>query len=211
MHSQNMIGNTSIMLRCQIVQHNEEQIETRQQRIGQANVFVWSLLTIVLSVDWIRSCCHTTTSIQRTVNACFCNRHSLLFHHFMNSNTIINRHFIEFIDTIVLFFLKKRKKEEKKKEDRKVRKKQRKKETRKKGRKEERRNRKIKIKYKKERFTKQCHDRPKPLHQLPNDVHQFQNHSLQQQSNQLQKIHDHFKLNRHENFRLFRFFTHQHE
>src|SRR5260221_12624543 len=51
-----------------------------------------------LSINRVRCSHNTTPSVQARVDACFSNRNSVLFHYFMNSNSINIRHFVEFID-----------------------------------------------------------------------------------------------------------------
>ena len=47
-HAQDVHGDLTVVQRVHVVQHDEEQVETRQQRVGQANVLGRLLLAVVL-------------------------------------------------------------------------------------------------------------------------------------------------------------------
>jgi hypothetical protein len=59
----NTFSNFSIVLRVFLIKHNEEQIETRQKRIGKSNISANWLISGIFSIDWIGSCNDRTTSV----------------------------------------------------------------------------------------------------------------------------------------------------
>jgi hypothetical protein len=50
-HPQNMLRNLSVSLLIRIVSDDKEQIETRQQRVGQSDISVWIFVDIVLMIS----------------------------------------------------------------------------------------------------------------------------------------------------------------
>ena len=97
-HSQHMVTDFTILFGAKRVCHNEEQIETRQKRIWQSNILLWSLRFIVISINRIGSCKYATSSVQTGVDSCFRNGHCLLFHDFMDCHSIDFTHFIKFVN-----------------------------------------------------------------------------------------------------------------
>jgi hypothetical protein len=57
------------------------------------------LVDIVLTVDWIGGGNDTTSGVQRGMNTSFGNGDRLLFHDFVNGDSIDFRHLVKFIDT----------------------------------------------------------------------------------------------------------------
>ena len=56
-------------------------------------------MSIVLSEDRVSCCDHTAASVQRGVDAGFGNCYCLLFHDFVNGDSVNIRHLVEFINT----------------------------------------------------------------------------------------------------------------
>lgn len=117
MHSDNMIRYHHINIFIDSIQHNKQQVESREQRILQTDILHRSLVLIVLksimgkkntqnhktdrrnlSINGIGGCEYRTTGIQARVNPSFRYCNSALFHNFVYSGPIYVRHLIEFID-----------------------------------------------------------------------------------------------------------------
>src|SRR2546423_5960429 len=56
-------------------------------------------VAIILTKYGIGSCNHTASRVERGVDTSFCDRHCLLFHDFMDSNSINVAHFVKLINT----------------------------------------------------------------------------------------------------------------
>jgi hypothetical protein len=50
-HPQDVVGDLSVSLFINVVSYDEEQIETRQERVGEGDVLVWIFVNIVLRAD----------------------------------------------------------------------------------------------------------------------------------------------------------------
>lgn len=97
-HTQNVVGDVAVFLGVQIIQDDEQQIETRQERVRQIDVFLRADVAIVLAIDRIRCRNNRASRIQRGLDAGLGNGDCLLFHYFVDRNTVQVTHFVEFIN-----------------------------------------------------------------------------------------------------------------
>mmetsp|Transcript_15007 Transcript_15007/g.32487 ORF Transcript_15007/g.32487 Transcript_15007/m.32487 type:complete len:326 (-) Transcript_15007:532-1509(-) len=92
-----MCRNSTITLGIQLIQHHKEQIKTTQQRVRQSNVLLNPPLAIILPIHGVSSRQYRTPSIQTGMKPSLGNRHSLLFHGFVNRHTVVLPHLIKLI------------------------------------------------------------------------------------------------------------------
>merc|ERR1719204_697532 len=82
-----------------LVYENEHQVEPRKQSSREINILFRRLPLIVTSKRWIGCCTYSSPCIKGCRNSSFSDRNSLLFHHLVNSRSVILFHFIKLINT----------------------------------------------------------------------------------------------------------------
>jgi len=95
----NSFSNQSITLWILLVKHDEDEIETREERVWQANVAAYRLVPGILGVDGIGSSDDTASGVESGVDARLGNGDCLLLHDFVNGHTVHIVHLVELINT----------------------------------------------------------------------------------------------------------------
>ena len=98
-HPQDVLRDESVSLVVDVVGDDEKEVETGEERVGEGDVLVRVLVHVVLSVDGVGGSDNGASSIERRVDSSFGDGDSLLFHNFVNGDSINLGHFIEFINT----------------------------------------------------------------------------------------------------------------
>ena len=91
-------GNSSIAAGVQLIQNHEEQIETRKEGVGKANVLLNAPTAIVLAIDGVGSGQDRAAGIETGVDASLGNGNGLLLHGLVDSDTVVLAHLVELID-----------------------------------------------------------------------------------------------------------------
>ena len=71
----------TVMLGREVIQHHKEQIKSREQRVGQVDVFGDADGVIVGAIQRIGCGQNTAACVQRHLDARFGDRYGLLLHH----------------------------------------------------------------------------------------------------------------------------------
>ena len=95
----NSFSDQSITLWILLVKHDEDEIETREEGVWQANVAAYGLVPGILGVDGIGSGDDTASGVESGVDACLGNGDCLLLHDFVNGHTVHIVHLVELINT----------------------------------------------------------------------------------------------------------------
>jgi len=95
----NSFSNQSITLWILLVKHDEDEIETREEGVWQANVAAYRLVPGILGVDGIGSSDDTASGVESGVDARLGNGDCLLLHDFVNGHTVHIVHLVELINT----------------------------------------------------------------------------------------------------------------
>lgn len=116
-HAQDMLRDHAVLLFVRIVGHDEQEIETGQERVGQGDVLVRVFVNVVLeyqppmlfvnptsgaaylAIDGVGSCENRATGIERRVYTGFGNSDRLLFHDLMDGDSVDVGHLVKFVDT----------------------------------------------------------------------------------------------------------------
>ena len=93
------LSDTSVLLRLFLVEHNEQQVETREQRVREADILADRLVAGIVAVDRVGSCDNRAAGVEAGVDAGLGNGNSLLLHHFVDSYSVVVVHLVELIDT----------------------------------------------------------------------------------------------------------------
>ena len=91
-------GNPSVAAGVQLIQNHEEQIETRKEGVGKANVLLNAAAAVVLTVDGVGGGQDRAPGIETGVDASLGNGDGLLLHGLVDSDTVVLAHFVELID-----------------------------------------------------------------------------------------------------------------
>jgi len=95
----NSFSDQSITLWILLVKHDEDEIETREEGVWQANVAANGLVPGILGVDGIGSSDDTASGVESGVDARLGNGDCLLLHDFVNGHTVHIVHLVELINT----------------------------------------------------------------------------------------------------------------
>eukprot|EP00968_Pinguiococcus_pyrenoidosus_P006177 scaffold417_cov252-Pinguiococcus_pyrenoidosus.AAC.4 len=87
-----------VEVRVEHVQHDEQQVETRKQRVRQADVLLRPPVAVVLAIDGVRCRRDGASRIQCRVDACLRDGHGLLLHHLVNRDAIGLAHLVKLVD-----------------------------------------------------------------------------------------------------------------
>jgi hypothetical protein len=93
------LSNSSIVFWLLLVKHDEDEIETREEGVWQANVAAYGLVPSILGVDGIGSSDDTASGVESGVDARLGNGDCLLLHDFVNGHTVHIVHLVELINT----------------------------------------------------------------------------------------------------------------
>ena len=91
-------GNSSIAAGVKLIQHHEEQIETRKEGVGKANVLLNAPAAVVLTIDGVGGGQNRAPGIETGVDASLGNGDSLLLHGLVDSDTVVLAHLVELIN-----------------------------------------------------------------------------------------------------------------
>ena len=98
-HIDNMARNMEVIIIFFLVDDDKKEVETRHNWWADINVVAQGPCTVISASKRISCSQDRGTSIERGVDASFCDRDSLLLHSFMDSNLIFDIHLVELIDT----------------------------------------------------------------------------------------------------------------
>ena len=98
-HIDNMARNVEVLIILLFVDDDEEKVETRHNRRADINVVAQGPRTIISTSERISCSQDRGASIERGMDASFCDRDGLLLHGFVNSNLVLDIHLVELIDT----------------------------------------------------------------------------------------------------------------
>ena len=98
-HVDNMARNVEIFIVLLLVDDDEEEVETRHDWRADINVVAQGPRAIISTSERISCGQDRGTSIERGVDASFCDRDGLLLHSFVDSYLILDIHLVELIDT----------------------------------------------------------------------------------------------------------------
>ena len=92
------LGDCPVQFGQLFVQNYEQKVESTQKRVRQPDILVWWQIFLIFSVNRICRCNHCAPSIQLAMNSGLgdCNR--LLFHDFVECDSIHFIHFVKLID-----------------------------------------------------------------------------------------------------------------
>ena len=93
------LSDLSIILGIFFIQHDEEEIKTREKRVWKSDVATNWLISSIFTIDRVSSSDHTTAGVQTHVDTSLSDCYSLLLHYFVNSHSVNIVHLIELIDT----------------------------------------------------------------------------------------------------------------
>lgn len=101
--SQSMVTGDSlcnffVLLCAFLIEDNEDQIETREQRVRHSNIFSGRILRLILSVDGIGCRNYWASCIERTMHSSLSNCDGLLLHDLMDCHSVYFIHFVKLID-----------------------------------------------------------------------------------------------------------------
>lgn len=88
MHPQDVLRDEAVSLLVDVVGHDEEEIESREERVGEGDVLVGILVDVVLSVDGVGGGDNGASGVERGVDTGLCDRDGLLFHDFVDRDSI---------------------------------------------------------------------------------------------------------------------------
>lgn len=98
-HVDNMARNVEVLIILLLVNNDKEEVETRHNWRANINIVAQGPRTIISTSERISCCQDRGASIERGVDASFCDRDGLLLHGFVNSNLVLDIHLVELIDT----------------------------------------------------------------------------------------------------------------
>jgi hypothetical protein len=81
------------------ITNNKNSIKTRENRRLELNLFSCVFQVIVATLNWISCGKHRCPGVQNCRDSSLCNWDSLLFHSFVDSDSVLWSHFIELINT----------------------------------------------------------------------------------------------------------------
>ena len=98
-HVDNMARNVEVLIVLLLVNDDEEEVETRHNWRADVNVVAEGPRAIISTSERISCGQDRGASIERSVDASFCDRDGLLLHSFVDSNLVLDIHLVELIDT----------------------------------------------------------------------------------------------------------------
>ena len=99
MHGHDVLCNSEVIFIVLLINNDEEEVETRHNWRADINVVAQGPRAIISTSERISCGQDRGTSIERGVDASFCDRDGLLLHSFVDSNLIFDIHLVELIDT----------------------------------------------------------------------------------------------------------------
>jgi hypothetical protein len=93
-----MLRKALVIFPCRLIQHQEDEIETRQQSSRKVDVLDWRELDVVPAVEGVGSRENRRPGIQRSRDAGFRDRDRLLFHDLVDGGAVGFLHLVELID-----------------------------------------------------------------------------------------------------------------
>ena len=97
-HAEDVLGDLAVAEVVDIVGDDEEEIETREQGVGEGDVAVGVLVGVVLAVDGVRGGDDAAAGVEGGVDAGFGDGDSLLLHDFVDGDAVDVAHFVELVD-----------------------------------------------------------------------------------------------------------------
>lgn len=95
---ENVLGQSHVVIACFRIADDENAIESTQNRRLQFDLFFDTLHVIVTTENRIGCCEHGATRVQTSRDAGFRNTNRLLFHCFVDCNSIFRTHLIELVN-----------------------------------------------------------------------------------------------------------------
>ena len=89
---------SSVAFSILLVKHDEEEVEPRQERVGQTDVLGYLLVSGIFSINGICSCDDTAPGVKTHMETRLSNSDSLLLHDLMDSYSVNIVHLIKLID-----------------------------------------------------------------------------------------------------------------
>ena len=93
-----MVGNGLIDIFSPHISDNEDSIESRQNRRLEVNLLGGVLQVVVSAEEWVGSGQNRCPGVENGGDSGLCNRNCLLFHSFMNGDSILCLHLIKLIN-----------------------------------------------------------------------------------------------------------------
>src|SRR5436309_9213566 len=93
-----MLSNLLVTISVMVVTHNEDHVETRQDRGLKVNVLPRTLEVVVAAKDWVCRREYRGTCIENGSDAGFGNRNSLLFHGLVDGNSVLVAHLVKLVN-----------------------------------------------------------------------------------------------------------------
>ena len=98
-HIDNMARNVEVLIILFLVDDDEKEVETRHNWRADINVEAQRSRAVISTSKRIGCSQDRGTSIERGVDASFCDRDGLLLHSFVDSNLVLDIHLVELINT----------------------------------------------------------------------------------------------------------------
>mmetsp|Transcript_19882 Transcript_19882/g.48164 ORF Transcript_19882/g.48164 Transcript_19882/m.48164 type:complete len:207 (-) Transcript_19882:822-1442(-) len=87
-----------VHLRVHAIHEQEEDVETREERLREVDVLGRRPPQVVPPVRWVRRRKHARAGVERGGDASLGDRHSLLLHHLMDGSAVRVLHLVELVD-----------------------------------------------------------------------------------------------------------------
>mmetsp|Transcript_2185 Transcript_2185/g.6453 ORF Transcript_2185/g.6453 Transcript_2185/m.6453 type:complete len:575 (+) Transcript_2185:7-1731(+) len=97
-HSQHVLADSRVQLGVHLVQQDKEQVEARQQRVGQAHILHHGTVCVIGAVHRVGRCHHRAARVERGVDARLGDCDRLLLHRLVNCHAVQVAHLVELVD-----------------------------------------------------------------------------------------------------------------
>lgn len=98
MNMNNVLGQLDVSFKTRLVQEDKKKIESAQKTVGKIDILMGGFSQIVFSINRIGRSQNRASRVESNRNPSLGNRNSLLLHYFVQSDSIVLLHLVEFVN-----------------------------------------------------------------------------------------------------------------